>query len=180
MVIGLTGYKGSGKTTVAQYLEDHYGFKRVNFKDGLVDEMKERLPDVLELLRQYNGYPNVDYLFFHKPDLMRALMQNYGTEVRRKDDENYWVNRWSAAIFQHSITPVVVDDVRFLNEANAVRSNGGIIIRVERDDIESGGDHQSEVEQNQIEVDFTIRGKAGSHEEIFQQIRHIIETIKHD
>lgn len=177
MIIGLTGYQGSGKTTVAQFLEDEFGFKRHNFKDGLVNEMKERLPDVLEILRRQEGYPSVDFLFFHKPPMMRALMQNYGTEVRRKDDEKYWVDKWFHYLPKGH---VVIDDVRFLNEADAVRLSSGIIIRVERDDITHGGDHSSETEQNQIEADFTIKGKAGSHVEIFQQARHIIDTIRHD
>lgn len=180
MIIGLTGYKGSGKTTVSQFLQDEFGFKPLNFKDGLIQEMKERLPDVLEMLRQHHGYPNLDYLFFHKPDIMRALMQNYGTEVRRGDNDLYWVEKWESVASTYPNRPIVTDDVRFLNEAEAVKKLGGIIIRVERDDITDGGDHQSETEQNQIKVDFVIRGRSGSHVEIFQQIRSIIDTIKHD
>ena len=35
MIIGLTGYKGSGKDTAASHLVEKYGFTRVAFADKL-------------------------------------------------------------------------------------------------------------------------------------------------
>jgi len=182
----LTGFKGSGKSTVSKYLQDNYNFEPINFKDSLVEEMKQRLPDVLEeLVQSFNDLcPDFDTrepwtkdsLFNEKPPLMRALMSNYGTEVRRGDDTNYWVNKYLDKVKDKN--RVVTDDVRFWNEYNTVKNNGGIIIRIERDDVTSGGTHQSETEQNDFIADFTIKGKAGSHIEIFKQIESIIDTIQ--
>jgi len=94
MKIGICGYKGSGKSVVAQYLADEYKFKRVNFKDALVSEVKERFPDLIQTMIEvmdrvaYDGVEHWTYerLIKDKPPLMRTLLQNYGTEVRRKDD----------------------------------------------------------------------------------------------
>jgi hypothetical protein len=176
MIIGLTGYKGSGKSTAAKYLEEKYGFKRVNFKDGLVAEMKERLPDVLEQLSKYH-HLSVDELFNIKPEIMRALMQNYGTEVRRADDPDYWVNKWNKTVSGNDVN-IVVDDVRFGNERDALLMQEGVLIRITRLDITSGGEHQSETEQEGFEADFTIVAEPGSFESIYKQIDSIIETIK--
>lgn len=175
IIIGLTGFKGSGKSTVARYLAEEHGFKRINFKDSLIEEMLERLPNTLAEISRVCEM-SVDDLFELKPPLMRALMSNYGTEVRRGDDVDYWVNQYLKKVDNN--LRIITDDVRFWNEYKAVKSKEGIIIRVERDDITEGGTHQSETEQIEFEADFTIKGKAGSHKEIFEQIESILDTIK--
>lgn len=176
MIIGLTGFKGSGKSTVAEYLEKEHGFKRVNFKDALVEEMKERFPDVLEQLDTLYGTER-DYLFKEKPPIMRALMQNYGTDVRRADDADYWVNKWLKKVTD-SKDNIVVDDVRFWNELGAVRQLNGVIVRIVRDDIKDGGTHRSETEQEMFDPDFTIEGKVGCHTYVYQQIESVLDTLK--
>ncbi len=178
MLIGLTGYKGSGKSTVANYLEKEYGFKRLNFKDALVSELKERFPDLLRELSQAY-HMDIDKLFENKPAAMRALMQNYGTEVRRKDDPNYWAIQYYDKLVA-SKDNIVTDDVRFLNEFQEVKLFGGVLIRVTRPDITSGGSHTSETEQESFVVDFTIEGVPGSHESIYKQVDSIIQDLKRD
>ena len=147
MIVGLVGFKRSGKSTVAKYLESKYGFYRHNFKDALIEEIKQNFPDLLEEIIEDEIYHadmnetgeknniDIDWLFANKPPLIRALMQNYGTEVRRNEDINYWVNKWEIALrdmSQKGILPedIVTDDVRFLNEAKVVNIWDGIIIRV--------------------------------------------------
>lgn len=187
MIIGLCGYKGSGKSVVAKYLEENHGFKRVNFKDGLVAEMKERLPDVLNELckvercvdtvdnseRQFT----VDELFEVKPSTMRALMQNYGTEVRRKDKDSYWVDKWLEKVKEVGGN-IVTDDVRFFNELTAVTDQEGVLIRVKRDDITTGGTHASETEQESFVEHFTIDAVKGDHSGVYKQVEQIINTLK--
>lgn len=175
MIIAFTGLAGSGKTTVADYVVSEHGFKKHNFKDGLVAEMLDNLPDVLNELKDTYAC-TLDELFKEKPPTMRALMQNYGTEVRRGDDKDYWVKRWCEGLFD---SHYVVDDVRFVNEARAVRDRGGIIVRVSRPDRNSNGyKHTSETEQSEIEPDFTIISNTGDLEGLYKQIEHVIHTLK--
>lgn len=177
MIIGLTGYAGSGKSTVAKYLAENYGFGRVNFKDGLVQEIKDNFPDLLKHFA--SGYMmTIDQLFEQKPPEMRALMQNYGTEVRRKDNEHHWVKKYCETIGYNPDKNFVTDDVRFQNEYDAIKLLNGVVIRVTRPDITTGGSHSSETEQDSFEADFTIVGEPGSHDSIYKQIESIIETIK--
>lgn len=202
MIIGLAGYKGSGKSTVAQYLEREHGFKRVNFKDSLVQEMKDRLPDSLRemvqvLSSRYRQITEgilpqdnethvitdeemdkmVDNLFTVKPPPMRALMQNYGTEIRRRDDNNYWVNQWIDRITGIDGN-IVTDDVRFENELSAIKNTGGVLIRIIRDDISSGGTHISETEQEKFIADFTIAAGEGNLDDVYRQVESILTIIK--
>lgn len=174
MIIAFTGLAGSGKTTVADYVVSEHGFKKHNFKDALVFEMLDRLPDVLKELKKHYSM-TLDKLFKEKPPIMRALMQNYGTEVRRGDGPNYWVDRWKESLGEGNY---VVDDVRFVNEAEAVQDKGGIIVRVSRPDSSSNSTHTSETEQNQIEPDFTIISNTGDLEGLYKQIESVIHTLK--
>ena len=65
----------------------------------------------------------------------RKLMQVYGTEYRRKQDPEYWVKKTRAAVQEALLRGtklVVIDDVRFPDEAQMVLDEGGILVRVER------------------------------------------------
>lgn len=178
MIIGLTGFKGTGKTVASKYLQEKYGFAPHNFKDELIAEIKRGFPDLLNILSRDSGM-SIDEMFIKKPETLRALMQNYGTDVRREDNPDYWVSKWEERLAQLPDN-IVTDDVRFLNEAKAVFDRNGIIVRVTRPDVTSGGSHQSETEQLEIESDFIIEGQPGSHISIYNQIDSIIETIKRD
>lgn len=194
MIIGLCGFKGTGKTTVAEYLEKQYGFKRVNFKDGLVKEMKERLyytlkeiagvallasPEFQLLCKGKSEEEIIDELFKLKPPVMRALMQNYGTEVRRGDNENYWVKKWVETV-KETKGNIVVDDVRFFNELSALTELDGVLVRITRSDITEGGDHQSETEHLRFVEDFTIEGVPGSHESVYKAVDSILQDLSAD
>jgi hypothetical protein len=184
MIIAFVGFKQVGKTTASQYLIEKYGFVKHSFKDALVAEIKEKFPDLLEsILKTYEAtglegvdYKTVDNLFIYKPPLMRALMQNYGTEVRRGDDPDYWVKEWAKNSYGHS--EIVCDDVRFLNEADKVKQRGGIIIRLTRPDLPTGGDHKSETEQLQIEADYTIECEAGDYDHLYRELDKIVDNLK--
>ena len=169
MIIGLTGKKGSGKTLAANYFIEK-GYTKINFKDALIKEMRERLPNVLaELSKTYQM--SIDNLFEQKPPIMRALLQNYGTEVRRKDNENYWVDKWKSLV-----TPqTVVDDVRFLNEADVVKEKGGIIIRIVLLGQEHTDTHISEIEMDSIEPDYTVTAQKGDFDTLYSELDKIYE-----
>ena len=148
-MIAFTGLKGSAKTTAALYLEEQHGYKRINFKDSLIDELESNFPKLLDELSLLYGIKKGE-LFIEKPILVRKLIQEYGTDVRRKDDKDYWVKRWREKVISSGYERIVVDDVRFLNEAGAVNDLGGTIIEIVRDNIYDGDTHISETEMRMI------------------------------
>lgn len=199
MIIGLCGIKGSGKSVVAKYIAENYGFKRINYKDELINHIKERFPNLLEEIQKVYPVggvprlgvqilPTIDELFEQKPPLMRALMVNVGTDDRRRDNDNHWVHAWAKTIATEAeqqdkdirTINIVTDDVRFQNEFDAIKLLGGIIIRVRRSDITDGGSHPSETEQFNFKEDFTIEAEFGGHEAVYAQIRQIMDTINKD
>ena len=187
MIIGLCGFKGSGKSEAAKYIAENYKFKRVNFKDALVEEVKERFPDlVLAIIHTmdkvaYDGTNawTFESLVQKKPALMRALLQNYGTEVRRTDDKDYWVKQWIHKV-KETKGNIVTDDVRFYNELSALTEENGVLIRIINTDVTSGGSHSSEKEQEKFIEDFTVTATSGDIASIHSQIDSIINHIKAD
>jgi len=154
-IIAFTGPIGSGKTLAADYLVKHYDFVKINFKDAIIKEIKENLPETLRLLKKQAGYKYINELFLKKPyhPIVRTILQNYGTDVRRKDDVNYWVKKWWATAKEQD--KVVVDDVRFMNEFNFIQRCKGDIYRMIRNKSDNSK-HISETEQKNIKDDYMI------------------------
>jgi hypothetical protein len=61
----------------------------------------------------------------------KAFLQLWGTNYRRKLDPNYWVAKM-VDYYNKSETGVVVENVRFLNEVEAIRKLGGYVVEVRR------------------------------------------------
>lgn len=161
-IIAFTGKMGVGKSTACKFFTDQPDCEKLGFKDALLREVDERMGPVLDIASTLYNIPREE-LFQKKPPLIRALLQNYGTEVRRRDDENYWAKQWKSKAYSELLrgNSVVVDDVRFLNEAEAVRELGGIIVRLTRPDITTTGSHQSELEMDAIVPDHVIETQPG-------------------
>lgn len=161
MLIALAGAIGAGKSAIAEHLAAR-GFAVVAFADGLREEILARLPRTLQAIHDLHGdveaggrgtsweYPsNADLkerirrmVYETKPLGVRELLQEYGSDVRRADDPDYWVRRWA---YRTSAIqgPVVTPDCRFPNEARAVREMGGLLWHVTRSGCAAAG-HVSE------------------------------------
>jgi len=62
----------------------------------------------------------------------RALLQFYGTEVKRAADKDYWIRQHAYAVSSSSAEIILVPDMRFENEMEYIRENGETV-RVDRD-----------------------------------------------
>ncbi len=176
MIIGFTGKAGSGKSTACQMVQDMLEDTiRINFKDALIAEIRQNFPLFLVMLAdKYDE--SIDWLFENKPPEFRAFMQNYGTELRRGPNPEYWTEEWEKTVLARNQFHVVTDDVRFLNEATMVKKHKGIVVRIVRTDITDTGSHSSETEMNQIEPDYTIEVAKGEH----QKLKTILSGILQD
>lgn len=85
--------------------------------DSLVDEIRAG-----QVADAYTRTPGV-----------RRVLQFWGTDVRRAQDDNYWVKKTLA-----EITPIlatgrstIITDARFRNEADSLHSVGGYVVRLD-------------------------------------------------
>ena len=129
-VIGFCGKAGSGKTTAASFLTQQHGYARLKFADPM-KEMAKVLGLYDEHLEGTLKEKPCDLLGGRSP---RYLLQTLGTEWGRNlMGKEFWVRIWvrKAMDLLTHYGKLVVDDIRFQNEADAVRSLGGIIIKLE-------------------------------------------------
>lgn len=61
---------------------------------------------------------------------VRKALQLWGTEVRRAQNEQYWVDAFIESASKSRLS-TVCDDVRFPNEANAILERGFPVVRIE-------------------------------------------------
>lgn len=120
-IVALNGEAGSGKSTVAAFLEQHYGFKRVAFATTL-KEIVRRAFDLTheQVYGDFAVKEIVDPRYNVSP---RWLLQRIGTEGMRDvlgpDVHVEWLFK---SIFSRSDGGrFVVEDLRFLSEAEALR-----------------------------------------------------------
>lgn len=153
-LIGIAGLIGAGKDTLAARLTSRWGFERVGFAVALKAEVRRNFRRTLLAIWNQTeaAYPEqdlgaatedriIDLLIDTKPPIVRELLQEYGTEVRRHDHLDYWVEAWERSLIPG--TRVVAPDCRFENEANRIRALGGYLWLVQRPD-RPMGTHASE------------------------------------
>lgn len=173
-IIGITGLAGSGKSTIADTLAQDFGFVRVKMAGPLKSMLRAIGLADAEIEGELKNKP-CPLLGGITP---RHAMQTLGTEWGRKCiNENLWVDLWSestcSALELGDARGVVCDDVRFANEADAVRRIGGEIWGVSRDGV-LPGTHSSETELAQIAPDVLIRNGgtlSDLHDTVFALMR---------
>lgn len=135
--IAIVGKMHAGKSTLAKVLSSH-GFTSV----ALADEVKTLGVSAANLVHIHPSffYPR-QITPITREDLdknksrYRGLLQWIGTYGREAISADIWIKIFEQKYLQSgSQTRYVVDDMRFPNEANALRTKGFAIVKVERDE----------------------------------------------
>ena len=139
-IIGIVGFIGSGKDTVADYLVNFHGYKRESFANSLKDAVSQVFGWPRELLegrtkesREWRETPDDWWSKRLKQDITpRWVLQYWGTEVVRKGfHDDMWVASLEHRLL-NSQNDIVITDCRFPNEIKAIRNAGGRVIRIKR------------------------------------------------
>lgn len=159
MIIGLSGYARSGKDTVAEFLVNAHSFTQRSFASKMKEAVYTLNPivqcDSIGSFRYQNLVDNygLEYVKDNYPEA-RRLLQVFGTEVGRSMfGSDFWVN---LALNDVSGFNTVISDVRFRNEADAIRAQGGQIWRINRKEALPAGDHSSETDLDTYDFDFIL------------------------
>lgn len=163
-----------GKSSILDKEWDYYSAKQL--RGVLTSDSYEKLEDVQK------GW------WDHNKMTIREFLQKLGTEgLRNNLHPNVWVN---ALFADYKMMPHngptrdlkypdwVVTDVRFNNEAEAIMSRGGIMIRVNRPNnpFESSN-HISETGLDNWNFDYIINND-GSIEDLIEKVKEIYNVIK--
>jgi hypothetical protein len=141
MIIGICGFIGSGKDTIADYLVNFHGFRRESFANSLKDAVahvfgwdRMMLEGRTKQAREWRE--QVDPWWAERlkmPNLTpRLMLQLWGTEVCRKGfHDDIWIASLENKL-RNSKDNVVISDCRFPNEIKSIREAGGVVCRVIR------------------------------------------------
>ncbi|WP_336810953.1 hypothetical protein [Bosea sp. MMO-172] len=138
--IGFCGPIGAGKSEAAKRLVSRWRFSRVRFAEPL----KAMLAALGLTEAQLDGASKEEPAALLCGRTPRQAMQWLGTEWGRNlIADDFWIAAWRAAV--ERVQPrftchggfaplrlIVADDVRFANEAKAIRDRGGLVVRIER------------------------------------------------
>jgi hypothetical protein len=174
-IIGFCGRAGAGKSFAAAYLVRAHGFTRLRFA-GPIKAMMIALGCTED---------EVDGPHKERPSALlggktpRQAMQLLGTEWGRQlVADDLWIDAWARHADEALAAgrPIVVDDVRFLNEVTAIRRRGGRIVRVVREGARSssGATHASETQA--LPVDAAIYNP-GEPEAFERRLYRMVEDV---
>jgi hypothetical protein len=140
MIIGICGLIGSGKDTIADYLQNIHQFRRESFAHTLKGAVAQVFGWDRELLE---GRTRESREWREKQDdwwtnrlgvavTPRWVLQQWGTEVARKGfHDDIWIASLENKL-RKTTDDVVISDCRFPNEIASIRNAGGVVIRVRR------------------------------------------------
>lgn len=128
MIIGICGAAGAGKDAVTVRLVDAHGFRRIAFADPIYEMLAVLTETPAERLRDRRAKEAEISWLGASP---RRLLQTLGTEWgRRHVADDIWIKIAIRRASQSRL--VTIPDVRFANEAEAIRAAGGSVWLVER------------------------------------------------
>jgi hypothetical protein len=143
MIVGLVGFIGAGKGTVADLLVERHNF----FKESFANSVKDSCAAVFGWDRaMLEGDTPESRAWREQPDQWwsdklgrefspRLALQLMGTEAGRDVfHPDLWVHTVLRRCEQAPYNNYVIADVRFPNEINAIKDSGGVVIRVRRGD----------------------------------------------
>lgn len=152
MIVGITGYAGVGKDTLADLLCENTDFHKLSFATKVKDLYLRMAPaETLELIEK-RGWDFVK----HHDRSVRIAMQSLGSACRSTFGKDFWIRQAMPTKRQIEHENFVFSDVRYINEAKAIWAEGGIIIRLKRDGVGPANAHLSEVGIDEINADLVI------------------------
>lgn len=186
MLIGLGHYARTGKDSVASVLVKEHGFTRVAFADALKELALKADPLIynnamvnvatgrghLKQVVHANGWENAKSQF---PEV-RKFLQNLGVACREVMGEDVWVD----AVFPDRFIGdwnVVVTDVRFPNEFQAIRDVPGKLVKVSRPGFGPANQHVSETALEDFEWDYELQNN-GTLDDLPAKVASMLEALK--
>lgn len=169
-LIGLAGFISVGKDSVAKALATSYAFQPHSLADP-IRRLAEKIDPVVgwrniecgmslrfepirytEVLSDVGGYRRAK----DEVPEVRRFLQQLGTRVREELGEDVWVDALFRLIAANGESRVVIPDVRFDNEVDAIRDKGGEVWLVTREGYGRTSDHVTEELPETLVPDYTI------------------------
>jgi len=203
MIIGICGFIGSGKDTIADYLVNFHEFRRDSYAGTLKDAVaavfnwdRELLEGRTKQAREWRE--QVDPWWAERLNMPaltpRLVLQLWGTEVCRK---GFHDDIWIASVenkLRSSRDNIVISDCRFPNEIKSIKQAGGRVVWVKRGELPNwcqtavlanGGNVEKQTELKQLGVHVSetawvgtkfdvLIDNNGSIEDLYSQVKSLV------
>lgn len=154
MIIGLCGKAGSGKSRIADFICNHYHAHPLAFADALrlaVAPISLFLHKGNEEQTHHSIYDGKDKPLPHINCTARDLFRGFGDVMRSYDPDAFvkltdmkidFVTQYYKS--RGIDTSIVIEDCRYANEAEYIKSKGGVLIQIVRNETRELKPHSSE------------------------------------
>ena len=153
-IVGMSGHIGSGKSLTSEILHS------ILKEEGITVAVKSFAQPIYKLVSDMTGLPISEIKSKKRKHeslsigeittTYRGLLQMIGDGLRDHGSSDIWINSMFGVENQKAITDLtwinswwIIDDLRYPNEAEKIKSLGGKLIRVERDESENNS-HRAE------------------------------------
>ena len=145
MIIGLCGFAGSGKGTLADILVENHNFRKISFATKLKDvasvmfgwdrDLLEGITDESRAWRE-----EIDEYWSNELEqevTPRIVLQIFGTDcVRNNLHNNIWVSIVKKTLIDNPDVNWVIPDIRFPNEVNVIQQQlNGLVWWIRRGEL---------------------------------------------
>jgi len=186
MVIGLTGRKGAGKDTAAQYFVEKYGFTKVAYADVLKEAAAALFNVPTEFMDEYKNNSRARVVFsvghnaimgaydVHHDMSLRSFLQRFGTEMGREVfGPSFWVDQLKRRMDEGTMRDnYVISDVRFNNEVTMC----DYVIEIVRDTVQGPDVHVSEAGLDEELIHYIVVNR-GTIEELHSRLEAVMQEI---
>lgn len=177
LLIGFTGPKRAGKTLATELLMQLHGVAGIGFAQPMrvfVAELLGLSLDELEELKekQVPGLP--------EGITIRKMLQTLGTEWGRNTiDPDFWVKvaMRNVDMALDAGYAVAITDVRFPNEAMAIRERGGVIIEITREGTAYSDGHVSDQRLPAEMIDYTVAND-GDPGDLYKAVAEVLRGVQ--
>lgn len=184
LIIGLSGQKQSGKSTVANYLHTRKGFTELSFAYPL----KEIIGKQLFGLNDAQLYGSEEEKSKIVPEWLRSprdILQIVGTDLFRNSfDSNFWIKLCLKRIREirknNSKARIVVSDCRFWNEQSELKELGAYSWNIVKTGQVSNDSHESEHGMTGYHFDCVLEAAEGKLTDLYGQVDEILIGIKEE
>jgi hypothetical protein len=181
LLTGIPEFKFEDQEFKKTYLPEEWNYYAISLIDNgklLVQKgrytTKEEAYAYIPMLKEIYGEFNIEYVVGMRQMTVRQFLQELGTDTLRDNfHPNTWVNALMSdykvigdTLLEGEVRKVreedliypnwVITDTRFVNEAEAIKKAGGIVIRIDRPGFTPINAHPSETSLDDWDFDYKI------------------------
>lgn len=146
-LIGIAGFKRSGKDTLARALRKLNRYDVIGMSDAIVGEVEAITGFEISDAMKEQAVPG-------SPDMtFRDLLVRHGTQ-RRQMLKSYWIDKMAATVASSFLAGhgAIVTGVRIAEEFQWIRHNGGQLVWLSRPGFDSDGSYTEEDQAHLCDV----------------------------